>query len=335
MAVDGLGRNIDYLRISVTDKCNFRCLYCMPDEGVPLLQHCDILTIEEIARFVRIGAEGGIKHIRITGGEPLVRKGIIDLIREIKQIPGIESIAMTTNAFGLAPVAQDFKDAGLDRINISLDTLDPEQFKYLTRRGTIDQVIEGIEASLAVGFDPVKINSVVIRALNQDFLGFAKLTMDKPLHVRFIEFMPVGHQSGINDTGWNETDVIPSDELRNIISDRAEAAGLGRLEAVDKDGKPAGNGPASYYKLPGAQGTIGFISSLSNHFCSTCNRLRLTADGYLRPCLFSDDEYCVREALRYGSDDDVKGVLANALEHKPDSHHYRVGTDRNMSKIGG
>lgn len=335
MAIDGLGRSIDYLRISVTDKCNYRCLYCMPEEGVPVLQHSQILSIEEISRFVRIAASQGISHIRITGGEPLVRKGIISLISEISAIDGIESVALTTNASTLAPIAAQLKDAGLDRINISLDTLDPQQFKTLTRRGDIADVMAGIDASLAVGFSPVKINCVVIRALDQDFLGFARMTVDRPLHVRFIEFMPVGYQAGIDDHGWNESDVIPSQELRQIISQRTAAAGLGELLPVGADGQPAGNGPASYYTLPGAMGTIGFISSLSNHFCSACNRLRLTADGALRPCLFSDDEFSVRDALRTGTDQQVLDVLQLALDNKPDAHHWRVGTDRNMSKIGG
>ncbi|MGI6217832.1 MAG: GTP 3',8-cyclase MoaA, partial [Coriobacteriales bacterium] len=298
-------------------------------------KHSDLLSIEEISRFVRIAAGEGISNIRITGGEPLVRKGVIDLVREINEIDGIESLAMTTNGSLLAPMAQQLKDAGLSRINISLDTLDPDQFHMLTRRGSIEDAIEGIDAALAVGFDPVKINCVVIKSLDQDFLGFAKLTLDKPLHVRFIEFMPVGYQAGINDQGWTEADVIPSGELRQIISERTSKAGLGELEAVGEDGKPAGNGPASYYKLPNSLGTIGFISSISNHFCKTCNRLRLTPDGYLRPCLFSDDEYDVKTALRQGTDDDVRAVLENALLNKPDEHHHKVGTQRNMSKIGG
>ncbi|MGI6221090.1 MAG: GTP 3',8-cyclase MoaA [Coriobacteriales bacterium] len=335
MATDALGRSIDYLRISVTDKCNFRCLYCMPEEGVPQLGHQDILHIEEIVRFVRVVAAEGISNIRITGGEPLVRKGIVSLVEQIHAIEGIKSIALTTNAALLAPMAQQLRDAGVDRINISLDTLDPVQFEQLARRKGFQNVLDGIDASLAVGFDPVKINSVVIRSLNQDFLGFAYMTMNRPLHVRFIEFMPVGHQAGWNDTGWNEDDVIPSAELRDIINAATTEAGLGKLEPVGEGEGPRGSGPASYYRLPGAQGTIGFISSLSNHFCERCNRMRLTADGFLRPCLFSDEEFDVRTALREGTDDDVLEAFHMALNNKPDAHHHRVGTERDMSKIGG
>ena len=335
MATDSLGRNIDYLRISVTDKCNYRCLYCMPEEGVPLLGHHDLLSIEEIVRFVRLVSGEGISNIRITGGEPLVRKGIVSLVEQIHEIEGIRSIAMTTNAALLAPMAQQLRDAGLDRINISLDTLDPLQFDQLTRRTGIQNVLDGIDASLEVGFDPVKINSVVIRSLNQDFLSFAYLTINRPLHVRFIEFMPVGDQTGWSETGWNEDDVIPSAELRDIINEATSQAGLGMLEPVAPGEGPQGSGPASYYRLPGAQGTIGCISSLSNHFCESCNRLRLTADGFLRPCLFSDEEFDVRTALREGSDDDVLEAFHAALNNKPDAHHHRVGTERNMSKIGG
>ncbi len=335
MATDHLGRKIDYLRISVTDRCNYRCLYCMPEEGVKSINPCEILSMEEISRFVRIVAGEGISTIRLTGGEPLVRKGIIDLVRQIKEIDGIKSLAMTTNGSLLPKMARDLKDAGLDRVNISLDTLDANMFSYLTRRGTLEEALAGIDTAFEVGFDPVKLNSVVIRSINQDFPSFVRLTLDRPIHVRFIEFMPVGHQAGVNDAGWNESDVIPSDELRAMIDSLCESAGLGRLVPVDSASRPDGLGPANYYRLPGAKGTIGFISSLSNHFCSSCNRMRLTADGCLRPCLFSDDEYSVREALRNGSDEDVLRIFYEALHNKPDSHHNRVGTDRNMSKIGG
>ena len=335
MATDALGRNIDYLRISVTDKCNYRCLYCMPEEGISLLCHEDILSIEEIARFVRLASQRGIKHIRITGGEPLVRRGILDLIEQVSGIEGIESVALTTNASMLDKMARPLRDAGLTRINISLDTLDPEQFRYITRRGELSDVLAGIDAALAVGFDPVKVNCVAIRSLGQDFGAFAQMTIDRPLHVRFIEFMPVGHETGVDGCGWDESDVIPSDELRQTISDWSEAAGHGPLVPVDDGSTPRGNGPASYYKIEGAPGTIGFISSVSNHFCSSCNRLRLTADGCLRPCLFSDEEVAVREALRQGSDDEVLEALDRALRIKPDAHHQKVGTERMMSKIGG
>jgi len=335
LATDGLGRTIDYLRISVTDKCNYRCRYCMPAEGVTPLSHRDILSIEEIVEFVRIAATEGIAHIRITGGEPLVRKGIVDLIRQIASLEGIKSLALTTNAALLPSMADDLKAAGLNRVNISLDTFDPDAFAYLTRTGNVADALAGIEKALEVGFDPVKVNCVVIRSLKQDFLEFARMTVEKPISVRFIEFMPVGSQAGVNDAGWNEGDVVPSDELRQTISALTAAAGLGELAPADPAKQPQGNGPASYWQLPDAQGSIGFISSRSNHFCSTCNRLRLTADGFLRPCLFSDKEFSVKEPLRAGSEDGVRAALHSALDEKPDAHHNKVGTERNMSKIGG
>ncbi len=334
MAIDHLGRKIDYLRISVTDKCNYRCLYCMPEEGVQLMCHKDLLSIEEISRFARIAASEGVTTIRITGGEPLVRRGIVDLIRQIKSIDEIKSLAITTNGSLLPKMAHELRDAGLDRVNISLDTLDPDMFAYLTRRGSLDEALAGIDAAFEVGFDPVKVNCVVIRSLHQDLAAFARMTMERPVHVRFIEFMPVGHQAGVFDHGWTADDVIPSGELREMIERVCREHGMGSLVPADAN-KPEGRGPASYYTLQGAKGTIGFISSLSNHFCASCNRIRLTADGFLRPCLFSDDEYDVKAALRNGTDDDVRQAIYDALAHKPESHHNRVGTERNMSKIGG
>lgn len=335
VATDGFGRTIDYLRISVTDKCNYRCRYCMPADGVTPLGHADILSIEEIVEFVRIAATEGIAHIRLTGGEPLVRRGIVDLVRQISALDGIESLALTTNAVLLPQMADELKAAGLSRVNISLDTFDPEAFAYLTRTGNVADALAGIDKALEVGFDPVKVNCVVIRSLKQDFLRFARMTVESPISVRFIEFMPVGEQAGINDAGWNEGDVIPSDELCQTIARLAADAGLGELAPADPERWPQGNGPASYYQLPGAQGSIGFISSRSNHFCSSCNRLRLTADGFLRPCLFSDKEFPVKEALRTGSREGVIEALHGALREKPDEHHDRIGTERNMSKIGG
>ena len=296
---DSHGRTIDYLRISLTDRCNFRCIYCMPEDGVQSLAHEDILRIEEIEQAVRVAAGMGIRSIRLTGGEPLVRLGVVDLVRAIAHTPGIENVSMTTNGVLLPKMADDLKQAGLSRVNISLDTLDPAQFKQITRRGELQQTLDGIEAALEAGFNPVKINAVAVRSLDQDYLAFAKLSLDRPLHVRFIEYMPVG-------------------EL--------VAAG---------DDRPLGWGPARYFQFPNAQGTVGFISPLSRHFCSECNRLRLTADGKLRPCLFSDDEYDLRTALRSGDEQAARTVFAQALGAKPDEHHDKVGTERGMSQIGG
>ena len=333
---DSHGRTIDYLRISLTDRCNLRCIYCMPEEGVHSLAHADILTLEEIERLVRIAAGMGISRVRLTGGEPLVRRGVTDLVRALNDIPGIESVALTTNGILLPRMADELAAAGLSRVNISLDTLDPEQYAAITRRGSFDDAMAGIDAALAVGFDPVKVNAVVVRSLNQDVLSFARMSIDRPLHVRFIEYMPVGESAGACGCGWGKQDVIASDELRATIDEQARAAGLGGLKPAMRH-TPAGWGPARYFEFEGAQGTVGFISPLSRHFCSECNRLRLTADGKIRPCLFSDEEFDVRAALRSDAADDnaVRAVLYAALGAKPDEHHDKVGTERGMSQIGG
>ena len=228
---DGLGRTIEYLRISLTDRCNFRCIYCMPEEGVCSLPHDEILRIEEMAHVVRIAADLGIKSVRLTGGEPLVRKGVVDLVREIANTPGIENVSMTTNGVLLPKMADDLKRAGLSRVNISLDTLDPDQFKYITRRGELHQTLDGIKAALEAGFDPVKINAVTVRSLNQDYLAFARLSVDRPLHVRFIEYMPVGESSGSDGCGWGPEDVVPNEEVIETINAQAREQGLVRARA--------------------------------------------------------------------------------------------------------
>ena len=332
---DQFDRTIEYLRISLTDRCNLRCIYCMPPEGIPQISHFDILRTEEIARIARVAAGLGIRSVRLTGGEPLVRKGVVDLVRDIRAIPGIENISLTTNGVLLPVMATDLKEAGLDRVNISLDTLDPQQFTEITRLGQLDTVLEGIEAAFAAGLEPIKVNAVTVRRLNQDFLAFARMSVDRPLHMRFIEYMPVGHSSGYDNSGWGPEDVVPSEEVRETINAAARAQGLPELEEVPSDGKPVGWGPATYFRFPDALGTVGFISPLSNHFCSQCNRLRLTADGKLRPCLFSDTEYDVRTAVREGSDEDIAAVFFEAVGGKPDEHHDKVGTERGMSAIGG
>ena len=331
---DSYARNIDYLRISLTDRCNLRCIYCMPEEGVPPVCHDAILRMEEFAQIVEVAASMGVKHVRLTGGEPLVRKGICGLVRKIKATPGIESVAITTNATLLARMAPELKEAGVDRVNISLDTLDEEQFHAITRRGNLADALEGIQAAFEVGFSPVKINVVAVHRLNQDFAAFAKLTMNRPLHIRFIEYMPMGHSVEEGGAGWGPEDVIPTAELIETISQATVDAGFGPLLPAGDD-RPKGWGPARYYELKGAQGTIGFISSVSNHFCARCNRLRLTADGRIRPCLFGDEEFDVKTALRTEGQEAVKQVLEQALSHKPESHHHRVGTARMMSQVGG
>lgn len=332
---DQYGRGIEYLRISLTDRCNLRCIYCMPEEGVPFRDHESILRVEEIADFTRRAAEAGIKRVRLTGGEPLVRKGVVDLIRDISSIDGIEDISLTTNGTLLPKMAGDLREAGLTRVNISLDTLDPVQFTYITRLGKIEDAFAGIDAALEHGFDPVKINAVAVRSLDQDFYGFAKLSMDRPLHVRFIEYMPVGESAGGTGAGWTEDDIIPASEIIARINEGAAAEGIGPLEPVEDEDSPSGAGPAIYYRLPGAQGTVGFISAMSNHFCASCNRLRLTADGKIRPCLFSDDEIDVMAAIRAEDDEAIDLAIEQAIGIKPDEHHEKRGTARKMSQIGG
>jgi cyclic pyranopterin phosphate synthase len=335
MNVDRQGRTIDYLRISITDRCNLRCRYCMPQEGVTLKPHDAMLTFEEILQFVAFAAEEGFSRIRLTGGEPLARLGVTELVRSITRIPGIESVVMTTNGTLLPKLAESLREAGLVRVNISLDTLDSAQFNHITRGGNIDDVFAGIDAALRVGFKPVKINTVVIRSLKQDVLAFARLSLNRPLHVRFIEYMPIGNVHSEGGVGWSAQDVIPSEELVQLISERAAAQGLGRLIELNDAAKPEGWGPARSYRFEGAQGTVGFISPLSRCFCDGCNRLRMTAEGKLRPCLFSDLEFDAKPALRSGDTSALRQVFREALLAKADGHYSQVGTDRPMSQIGG
>lgn len=345
-ARDGFGRTIDYLRIAITDRCNYRCIYCMPATGVEFKPHESIMTYEEIVRFVRIASEYGIKHLRLTGGEPLVRKGVCDLARELSAIPAIEDISITTNGSLLPRYAKDLVASGVSRVNISLDTLDPKVFRAVSRVGNLEDALNGIDAALEAGFKTVKINTVAVRALHQDFLGLAKMSIDRPLHVRFIEYMPIGDEDMqlasddpsqcpvIKDVStWSKEDTIPTEELRELISAQGEAAGIGPLVSAGSR-RPDGHGPADYWYFEGAKGTVGFISAMSNHFCARCNRMRLTADGNLRPCLFSDVEVSVRDALRSGNDDAVRAAFEKALRLKPEAH-VTEGTERYMSQIGG
>lgn len=330
---DGQGRQIDYLRISLTDRCNLRCIYCMPEHGVKSIPHESILTLEEVHKAIECASQLGIKHIRFTGGEPTVRKGLLSLIERTAQTPGIESVALTTNAILLPNMAADLKAAGLSRVNISLDTLDAEQYRFITRRGNLDDALKGVEAALSSSLSPVKLNTVVVRSLNQDLLSFARLTIDAPLHVRFIEYMPIGSGEDCGGCGWGLDDVVPAKEIIETINMQAQSIGLGSLQPTTAT--PDGWGPARYYRLPDAQGTVGVISAISNHFCASCNRLRLTADGKIKPCLFSDTEYDIRSALRKGDKEEVLSVFEAALSHKPSGHEHRVGTRRMMSQVGG
>jgi GTP 3',8-cyclase len=341
MATDTYGRRIDYLRVSLTDRCNLRCVYCMPEDGVVWKEHAEILTLEEIERFVRIAVAEGISKVRLTGGEPLVRAGVPGLVRALVHDIGVESVALTTNGILLPRYAEVLREAGLARVNLSLDSLDAEQYSAITRGGRLEEALAGLDAAIDAGFAPVKLNVVVVRSLKQDYAAFARMTLDRPLHVRFIEYMPVGdaeegsacHSESV--PGWTREDSVPSDEVLGAISAAGAAEGIGELLAVERADAPGGWGPARYYRFAGAQGTVGMISPLSHHFCAECNRLRLTADGRLRPCLFSDEEFDARSVLRGGSDEDVRAVIQEALRTKPRAYDGHVGTTRGMSQIGG
>lgn len=324
--LDNYQRELNYLRISVTDRCNLRCVYCMPPEGVQFLSHKEILRIEEIETIVKAAASIGVKKVRLTGGEPLMRKGLDELIRRIAGVPGIDDIALTTNGLLLPTLVQVLKEAGLRRVNISLDTLDSTRYREITCNGTLDKAWAGINAALEADFQPVKINTVVIRGFNDDEVaGIAGLTLEKPLHVRFIEIMPVGQSNS-----WATRRCVPAQEVMSQIS-----AKLGPLLPAKK---PEGNGPAQYYRLPDAQGTVGFISSMSNHFCSSCNRLRLTSTGTLRPCLYDGSEVDLKTPLREGaSTEEIVGLIRQAVKLKIDRHHLLDGwrDNRVMSQLGG
>ncbi len=323
---DKYSREIDYLRISVTDRCNLRCKYCMPEKGIDMVSHKDVLSLEEIARIVQASTLVGVRKIRLTGGEPLIRKGISQLIAKINSMPEIDDLALTTNGITFAEQAEKLKQAGLKRVNFSLDSLRKDRFKFITREGDLDKVLESIEAAIKLDLKPVKINTVLIRDFNDDeIVQFANLTMEKSLHIRFIELMPIG-----TSQTWASGRFIPAQEVKDIIEIK-----LGRLDKIQK---PKGNGPAQYYQFKGAIGTIGFISAISEHFCSKCNRLRLTSTGGLRPCLYSDDEVDIRTALRCGASlKKLSEIIASSVQHKPKKHSaIGPGTYRSMMyQIGG
>jgi cyclic pyranopterin phosphate synthase len=328
--LDAYNRPISYLRISVTDRCNLRCVYCMPPQGVVKRAHDEILRYEEIETVVRAAAELGITKVRLTGGEPLVRPGIVDLVHMLTRVKGIDDLAMTTNGILLTDYAKNLARAGLQRVNVSLDTLRPERFERITRRGSLENALAGMEAAHEAELKPVKINTVVIRGLNDDeVVDFARKTIEPGWHVRFIELMPIGNSTTVaND--WQDRGV-PAQEIK----ERIESA-LGKLIPAKIN---VGNGPARYYCLPSAKGTVGFITPISEHFCTQCNRLRLTADGHLRPCLLSEQEIDLRTPLRAGVNvEQVKTLIVQAIKHKPMQHHLaecETPRDRAMSEIGG
>jgi cyclic pyranopterin phosphate synthase len=327
MLFDPYHRKINYLRISVTDRCNLRCRYCMPEEGLSLIPHEEILSYEEILRIVRVFALEGISKVRLTGGEPLVRKGIVDFVSRLSEIEAIKDLSLTTNGILLKDFAGDLKRAGLKRINISLDTLNREKFSMITRRNGYEKVWQGIEEALKVSLFPIKINMVAIKGLNDEEIeSFALLTLQHPLIVRYIEYMPSG-----NGEEWKEGNILTIPEIKSRLEE------MGRLIAIPSD---EWDGPARRFRFEGAIGEIGLIGPVSDHFCGNCNRLRLTPDGKIRTCLFSDDEIDVKEFLRNGgSDKDLKERLLVALRTKPEKHnintHQFKKCQRNMSAIGG
>lgn len=322
--LDQFGRRIEYLRISVTDRCNFRCQYCMPLEGLPWLPKQEILRYEEIAEIVRQLAPLGLKRLRITGGEPTIRPDLVSLIRLLKSIDGIEDIALSTNGVKLPQMAQALADAGLDRLNISADSLRPERVVQIARRDLGFDLVAAAKAAQDAGLAPIKINVVVMRGINDDEVAdFAALTRDYPWHVRFIELMPVGE---LRELTWDH--VVPSEEVLAKVRAVAPLAG--------DTGPAKGNGPAVYYRYEGAPGSVGVITPMTHTYCETCNRVRLTADGRLRTCLFGDHEVVLRDALRRG--EPLAPLFAKALAEKPKEHallQMQVGGLRALSQVGG
>ena len=323
-SVDQFGRTIEYLRISVTDRCNFRCLYCMPEAGLQWLPKNEILSYEEIADVVSQLAPLGLKRLRITGGEPTIRPNLDELIRMLRAVPGVEDIALSTNGVRLPQIAQLYREAGLDRVNISADSLRPDRIASISRRNLGFDPVAAAKAASNAGLDPVKINVVVMRGINDDEVqDFARLTLDQAWHVRFIELMPVGE---LRDLTLEH--IVPSDEVLGRV------AALGALEPAS--GPAKGNGPAKYYRLAGAAGTIGVITPMTHTYCASCNRVRLTANGRLRTCLFGDHEVDLRTPLRAG--EAIAPFFTRALENKPKEHELlqmRVGGLRALSQVGG
>ena len=323
---DKYSRAIDYIRISITDRCNLRCIYCMPSKGIKPMEHKDILSYEEIIRIVKIATGLGVRKIRLTGGEPLTRKNIPYLIASINDIDEIEDISLTTNGLLLKKYAFQLAKAGLKRVNVSLDSLRPEKYREITRGGDINSVLEGIHEAENVGLLPIKINMVPIRGFNDDEIEeFARLTLKTSYNVRFIEFMPIGAKEI-----WDYEKYISTEEIKE------RASKIATLIPV----KIRRSGPARYFRFEGAPGVVGFISPITHHFCNTCNRLRLTSDGKLRPCLFSETEIDLKSAMRCGaSDEEIERLLKLAVEIKPEGHSINhkkyFGCLKPMSKIGG
>jgi cyclic pyranopterin phosphate synthase len=316
---------VDYLRLSITDRCNLRCTYCMPPDGVEAREHGEILSYEELAAFARVAAGAGISKVRVTGGEPLVRLGCADLIGMLNRTSGIYDISLTTNGLLLPRFAQDLKANGLQRVNISLDSLDTERFRRVTRGGDLDAALAGIDAAFSAGFSPVKINTLLLPGVEEELDAFVALTREYDVHVRFIEFMPLDRRVAAGDDNGGAGHLLPAgDILRRLMREYV---------LIGSEG-PYGHGPAQYWKVAGARGSIGFIAGVSDHFCETCNRLRLTADGRLRTCLFSRRETDVRPLL--GDAAALRAAVESAVAGKTfDRCAEALANDRSMSQIGG
>ncbi len=329
MPLDRFGRQIDYLRISLTDHCNLRCLYCMPLRDLHFAPAEDLLSAEEIGRVAEAAVRVGFRKFRLTGGEPTLRSDLVEIVERLSGIEGVDDLSMTTNGVLLPRLARRLRDAGLRRVNIHVDTLDPARLKHLMRFGSIEQIWAGIESAVEAGFDPIKLNCVVTRDHNDyDVVGLARLTLDRPWHVRFIELMPLG---GGECAHVALSQFVPTAETRERIE-----TDLGALTPV-----PSANpsDESTNYRLPGASGVVGFISPVSEPYCGTCNRMRLTADGRFHLCLLNDDELDVKSALRNGGGvDGVASILRRAVDAKPTGHHLDEGVSvevRQMFQIGG
>ena len=327
--VDPFGRKIDYLRISITDHCNLKCYYCKPFSGRSHLERSEILNYEEMLKVARAAAAIGITKIRITGGEPLVRKGVVEFCRMLSKIDGLKSLALTTNGIYLEEMAEPLFNAGVRRINISLDTLRPERFEKITGYNWLSRVLGGIKCAEQIGMHPIKINTVVMRGINDDEIeDLARLTLDKPYHVRFIELMPTDSSA----YGNYESLFIPVEEFMKKID---------QIDRIQIEPATDSYGPAKLCKLPGATGRVGFIAPISWHFCGSCNRLRLTADGKIKTCLFSREEIDIKTPLRTGaSQNDIINIFRQAVADKPLGHHlnakdYQNACGRAMGAIGG
>ncbi len=316
---DSYGREINYLRISLTDRCNLRCIYCMPEKGIEKVSHEDILTLEEVYEITEAFVELGINKIRFTGGEPLTRKGIVSLIQKVSKLSGVKDLAMTTNGLLLEKFSASLKEAGLNRVNISLDTLKEEKYAYITRGGKLEEILKGIEEARKVGLTPIKINTVLIGGFNDDeIIDFVELTEKEEIDVRFIELMPVGEAAP-----WAKEKFVSN----SIVLDKVK-----ELAPVKREDNSS---PAVYYKLPSGKGRVGLINPITCKFCENCNRIRLTSQGKLKLCLHSNKEIDIKEALR--NEEDIKKLITKSILEKEESHKLEEGKyiNRNMNQIGG